>query len=72
MVSLAIEVIVFPAIYFLRRDEDRPAKQATASVSMLSGIVHTVRQSAVDTLRLFGRLIGQSAFARIIVFFLLI
>jgi len=72
MVSLAIEVIVFPAIYFLRRDEDRPAKQATASVSMLSGIVHTVRQSAVDTVRLFGRLIGQSAFARIIVFFLLI
>ena len=31
-----------------------------------------MRQSALDTFRLFGRLVGQSAFARILVFFLLI
>ena len=35
-------------------------------------IAETVRQSAVDTAQLFRRLVGQSAFARILVFFLLI
>ena len=39
---------------------------------MLGGISQTVRQSARETVQLFGRLIKQSAFARIIVFFLLI
>lgn len=70
MVSLAIEVIIFPAIYFLRRGEDE--RVHVRSGSMLGGIVQTARQSATDTVQLFGRLIGQSAFARIIAFFLLI
>ncbi len=70
MVSLAIEIIIFPAIYFLRRGEDE--RTLTRSGSMLGGIGQTVRQSATETIQLFGRLIGQSAFARIIVFFLLI
>ncbi len=72
MVSLAIEVTIFPAIYFLRRGEDERAKSAARSGSLLSGITNTVRQSARETIQLFGRLIGQSAFARILVFFLLI
>ena len=44
-------------------------------ISARSGWRHigeTVRQSAVDTAQLFRRLVGQSAFARILVFFLLI
>jgi MFS family permease len=39
---------------------------------MLGGIARTVKQSATETIQLFKRLLGQSAFARILVFFLLI
>jgi MFS family permease len=70
MASLAVEIIIFPAIYFLRRREDE--RSQTRSGSMVGGIAQTVRQSAAETFQLFGRLIRQSAFARIIVFFLLI
>ncbi len=72
MVSLAIEIIIFPAIYFLRRDEDERTKSQARPASMLGGIAQTVRQSAKETVQLFGRLIGQPAFKRIIAFFLLI
>ena len=72
MVSLAIELIIFPVIYFLRREEHQPVAKRSGSASLLGGIVQTVRQSATETIQLFGRLIGQSAFARILVFFLLI
>jgi MFS family permease len=68
--SLAIEVIIFPAIYFLRRDRDERVR--VQSDSLFGGIAQTVKQSATETLQLFGRLIGQSAFVRIIIFFLLI
>jgi MFS family permease len=71
MVSLAFEIIIFPAIYFLRRDEERVGPR-TSSASLLGGITSTVRQSATETIQLFKRLIGQSAFARILAFFLLI
>jgi len=71
MVSLAFEIVIFPAIYFLRRDEARETMRA-ASTSMLGGIARTVKQSATETVQLFRRLIGQSAFARILIFFLLI
>jgi MFS family permease len=72
MVSLAIEIVIFPAIYFLRRDEEERAKTRARSASMVGGLVHTVRQSAAETAQLFRRLVGQSAFTRILVFFLLI
>jgi hypothetical protein len=39
---------------------------------MLTGIWTTVRQSGIETVQLFKRLAGQSAFARILFFFLLI
>jgi MFS family permease len=71
MVSLAFEIIIFPAIYFLRRDEKRVGPR-TSSASLLGGIARTVSQSATETIQLFKRLIGQSAFARILAFFLLI
>jgi hypothetical protein len=72
MVSLAIEIIIFPAIYFLRRGEDELAKSRARTASLLGGVAETVRQSATETIQLFRRLIGQSAFARILVFFLMI
>ncbi|MGH8092563.1 MAG: MFS transporter [Chthoniobacterales bacterium] len=75
MVSLIIEVLIFPAIYFLRRGEEEKAREqrlAAATSGYWRRIAVTVRQSAVDTAKLFRRLVGQSAFARILVFFLLI
>ncbi|HKP03459.1 MAG TPA: MFS transporter [Chthoniobacterales bacterium] len=73
MVSLAIEIVIFPAIYFLRRGEDEEReKKVVANAGFLPGIWDTVRQSAVETVQLFKRLAGQSAFARILFFFLLI
>ena len=73
MVSLAIEIVIFPAIYFLRRgeNEERERKKA-AETGFLAGIWGTVWQSAVETGQLFKRLAGQSAFARILLFFLMI
>jgi MFS family permease len=71
LVSLAFEILIFPAIYFLRRDEDSATFSAHAG-SFVARIAATVQQSAADTLRLFRRLFGQSAFFRILVFFLLI
>lgn len=75
LVSLTIEVLIFPAIYFLRRGEEEKAREkrvAAATSGFGRRIAWTVRQSAADTIRLFRRLVGQSAFARILVFFLLI
>jgi MFS family permease len=72
MVSLAIEIIIFPAIYFVRRGDEERAKSQARSASLLGGIAQTVRQSATETIQLFGRLIGQPAFKRIIAFFLMI
>ena len=70
MASLAIEIIIFPAIYFLRRGEDE--RKPTRAGSLVGGISQTVRESARETVQLFRRLIAQSAFARILLFFLLI
>lgn len=74
MVSLAFELLLFPAIYFLRRDaEPRAAeKSTTARSGLLSGIGETVRRSASQTTALFKRLVGQSGFYRLLLFFLLI
>ena len=74
LVSLALEILLFPAIYFLRRSADgSTSSQSSRTVSAFwSRIGHTVRQSAVDTLRLFHRLLGQSGFYRLLVFFLFI
>jgi MFS family permease len=64
MVSLALEIVLFPTIYFLRsRQRERQAQ---------SRMLATVRDSARETIDLFKRLLGQSAFFRLLVFFLLI
>jgi MFS family permease len=74
MVSLAFEIVLFPVIYFLRRD----TASATATEryrethTFWSSIEETVRQSAIDTARLFRRLVSQSGFYRLLLFFLFI
>jgi MFS family permease len=83
-VSLALEILLFPAIYFLRRDPQRsePDGQLTdqqavsdrrsARSSSWTRIAGTVQKSANETAALFRRLIGQSGFYRLLVFFLFI
>jgi len=74
LVSLAFEILLFPVIYFLRRSADGPtSSDANRAVSgSWNRIATTVRQSAVETARLFHRLLGQSGFYRLLVFFLFI
>ncbi len=74
-VSLAIEILLFPAIYFLRRDPQRDktvTKTDAARSGFWTGIAETVQKSAMETATLFRRLIGQSGFYRLLVFFLFI
>lgn len=79
-ISLALEILLFPTIYFLRRREERARSAfatATAGEPSNSGgfwkrITETVRQSTMETAALFQRLVGQSGFYRLLVFFLFI
>jgi MFS family permease len=83
MVSLAFEIVLFPVIYFIRRGAEatdpaiggmieESSRGRGIAPAFWSGIGETVRKSALDTAHLFRRLIGQSGFYRILVFFLLI
>lgn len=79
-ISLALEILLFPTIYFLRRSE--PDRRLTNTETILSGksnrsgfwigIARTVQQGASDTANLFRKLISQSGFYRLLVFFLFI
>jgi len=73
-VSLALEILLFPTIYFLRRRVERGSlAQAEATGSgFWTGIARTVQKSANDTIALFRRLISQSGFYRLLLFFLFI
>ena len=77
MVSLAFELLLFPAIYFLRRDEEATdarerSRTRPATAGLWTGLVTTVRESAAETVRLFRQLLSQSAFFRLLLFFLFI
>jgi MFS family permease len=81
IVSLVFEIVLFPVIYFLRRGAeatnggpviDQAARSRDPAASFLSGIWETVRQSAIDSAQLFRRLIGQSGFYRLLLFFVFI
>jgi MFS family permease len=81
MVSLAFEIVLFPVIYFIRRGAEannggRVIEKSSGDdgtpPSFWKSIGDTVRQSAIDTAHLFRRLIGQSGFYRLLVFFLFI
>jgi len=81
IVSLIFEIVLFPVIYFIRRGaeatnggpviDESPRNRKTAP-SFWSGIGATVRKSTMDTAHLFRRLVSQSAFYRLLVFFLFI
>ena len=77
-VSLAFELLLFPAIYFLRRGAETEKGSAVPTESRRAGpgfwrdIFSTVRQSALETARLFQRLINQQDFYRLLAFFLFI
>lgn len=77
--SLAFEIVLFPVIYFLRRGADATDQGAVIATlssgpktAFWTGIASTVRQSAVETGRLFQRLVNQPDFYRLLVFFLFI
>src|SRR5262245_3830230 len=77
IVSLVFEIVLFPVIYFLRRGAegqviDQMSRSRDAAVSFLAGIWETVRKSAIDSAHLFRRLIGQSGFYRLLLFFVFI
>ena len=72
MASLAFEIILFPVIYFLRRDSGERETAAGKSTTILNRITQTVRKSSRDTAVLFRRLVEQPAFYRLLVFFLFI
>src|SRR5260370_12493523 len=70
IVSLAFEIVLFPVIYFLRRDANAPITREPhrAAPGFWSRSAQPVRQSAVDTAQLFRRLIGASGSTRILNF----
>ncbi len=80
LVSLGFEILLLPTIYFLRRGAEatdegvrftgEPVRYATGA--FWERIWLTIRDSALDTARLFRRLLGQSGFYRLLVFLLLI
>jgi MFS family permease len=73
-VSLALELVLFPTIYFLRRSAEpqRPAKAKSTHGGFWSRIAETARQSASETVVLFRRLVRQPGFYRLLTFFLFI
>jgi len=81
MVSLMFEIVLFPVIYFIRRGAeatnggpviDESSRDRGTTFAFWTGIGQTVRKSATATAHLFRRLISQSAFYRLLVFFLFI
>jgi MFS family permease len=72
IVSLAFEIVLFPVIYFLRRETKVAGEEQRAVPGFWTRIGETVRESAIATGQLFRRLIGQSGFYRLLVFFVFI
>jgi hypothetical protein len=79
LVSLGFEFLLLPTIYFLRRGAEATdegvkfaAEPIRYSGSLGERIFLTVRDSALDTVRLFKRLLSQSGFYRLLAFLLLI
>jgi len=80
LVSLGFEFLLLPTIYFLRRGAEatdegvritgEPVRHAGAA--LWDRIWLTVRDSALDTVRLFKKLLSQSGFYRLLAFLLLI
>ena len=80
LASFVLELLLFPLIYFLRTGAEatEDGVKITPEVAKYPGaklwrsFAYTVRDSAVDTVALFKRLLGQSGFYRLLAFLLLI
>jgi MFS family permease len=80
LASLGFEVLLFPTIYFLRRGAEATDEGVKFTAEPLRHITGgllertwlTIRDSGLDTVRLFKRLFHQSAFYRLLAFLLLI
>lgn len=77
--SLALEIALFPVIYCLRRDSEATDQgtviagpSSGSKTAVWTGIASTVRRSALETGRLFQRLVTQPDFYRLLAFFLFI
>jgi MFS family permease len=80
LASLGFEVLLLPTIYFLRRGAEatdegvrftaEPVRYATGALWERTWL--TVRDSVLDTVRLFRRLLSQSGFYRLLAFLALI
>jgi MFS family permease len=78
-VSLALEIVLFPTIYFLRKGAESTnrgtviaAPPPERSTPFWHSIAVNIQQSAIATGRLFGRLVRQPDFYRLLLFFFLI
>jgi MFS family permease len=80
LVSLGIEFLLLIPIYFLRKGaeaSDKGVRFAAEGVryptqALFERIWLTIRDTAIDTVALFKRLLGQSGFYRLLAFLLLI
>jgi MFS family permease len=72
LVSLALEIVLFPTIYFLRRRSEIDGRIQERQTRTHPTMMATIRASAKETIDLFRRLLSQSAFFRLLVFFLLV
>jgi MFS family permease len=79
-VSLGFELLLLPTIYFLRRGAEATDSGVSFSAepmryisgSLVERVFLTVRDSGLETVRLFKRLLGQSGFYRLLLFLLFI
>ena len=80
LVSLLFEITILVPIFFLRPGAEAtdagvrfsPERARRAGANFVSGALATVRESALETVRLFRRLLGQSGFYQLLAFLLLI
>jgi MFS family permease len=80
LVSLILEVLLLPLIFLLREGAEAtdeglkliPRKPTPANRSYLQSINLTIRQATRETLQLFGTLMRQAGFHRLLVFLILI
>ena len=78
--SLGIQLAILPVIYFIRRDVEvtdegirfQPAARGPVGLGFWRVCWQTVRDSARDTAKLFGGLLRQAGFYRLLAFLMLI
>jgi MFS family permease len=80
LVSLAVEITMFPVIYFLRPGAEAtdegvkivPTQPKYPDANIITSFTLTVRDSARETVKLFAGLLRQSGFYKLLAFLMLI